>query len=91
MSKCQMNKYKAGGRCVSTTITASKECSSSVSSTSAAMASLLAAREQQDRLFAPSATVSTEVPQKSSIVVRKSQEGSIDKKACIDLILGGDI
>ena len=90
MSKCQMNKYKAGGRCVSTTITASKECSSSVSSTSAAMASLLAAREQQDRLFAPSATVSTEVPQKSSIVVRKSQEGAIDKKACIDVILGGD-
>ena len=88
MSKCQMNKYKAGGRCVSTAATTSKECSGA--STSAAMASLLAAREQQDRLFAPTATMSTEVPQKSSIVIRKSQEGSIDKKACIDVILGGD-
>ena len=88
MSKCQMNKYKAGGRCVSTAPTVAKECSGS--STSTAMASLLAAREQQDRLFAPSATMSTEVPEKSSIVVRKSQESSIDKKACIDVILGGD-
>ena len=88
MSKCQMNKYKAGGRCVSTAATVAKECSGS--STSTAMASLLAAREQQDRLFAPSAPVSTEVPEKSSILVRKSQESSIDKKACIDVILGGD-
>ena len=88
MSKCQMNKYKAGGRCVSTAPTVAKECSGS--STSTAMASLLAAREQQDRLFAPSAPVSTEVPEKSSILVRKSQESSIDKKACIDVILGGD-
>lgn len=88
MSKCQMNKYKAGGRCVSTAPTTSKECSGS--STSVAMASLLAAREQQDRLFAPTTTVSTEVPEKSSIVIRKSQESVLDKKACIDVILGGD-
>jgi hypothetical protein len=54
------------------------------------MASLLAAREQQDRLFAPTTTVSTEVPEKSSIVIRKSQESVLDKKACIDVILGGD-
>jgi len=88
MSKCQMNKYKAGGRCVSTAPMVAKECSGA--STSGTMASLLAAREQQDRLFYPTATVSTELPQKSSIVVQKSQEGAIDKKACIDVILGGD-
>jgi len=86
-----MNKYKAGGRCVSTTVAADKECSGA--STSGALASLLAAREQQDRMFAPTASASAKnySHAQSAIIVKELQETIIDKKACIDVILGGDL
>ena len=50
MSKCQMNKYRPGGRCGGTS--AEKQANPEFN---ASLASLLQQRERQDAMFAPAA------------------------------------
>jgi hypothetical protein len=90
-----MNKYRAGGRCGGTTSTYSES-----STNSAEFSAFLKKREEQDRLFAPSAPSSpaqqaaqTPLPmnpkQETTLVI--SQKPKQDKKNIIDTILNGDM
>ena len=92
MSKCQMNKYRAGGRCGGSAQPGRGGGeASSASVVSGALANLMAAREQQDRVFAPG-------PEAAAVAAAKQQQALItqvspprpEKKECIDIILGGD-
>jgi succinate dehydrogenase/fumarate reductase flavoprotein subunit len=92
MSKCQMNKYRAGGRCGGSVAT--DRCGGEASSAkvvSGALANLMAAREQQDRAFAP-ADAAADAPAKvtSQAIVKQVAPPRPEKKECIDIILGGD-
>jgi hypothetical protein len=95
MSKCQMNKYRAGGRCGGSAQPGRGGGeASSASVVSGALANLMAAREQQDRVFAPAtATATATAPAlvdnqlQTLAIIKKSV---IDKKSCIDIILGDD-
>ena len=98
MSKCQMNKYRAGGRCGGSA--QSGHCGGEASSAkvvSGALANLMAAREQQDRAFAPISApvpappVPAPPPQVTShALVKQVAQPRPEKKECIDIILGGD-
>ena len=83
MSKCQMNKYRAGGRCGGSATDRGSGEASSAKVVSGALANLMAAREQQDRAFA-SAKVT------SQAIVKQVAQPRPEKKECIDIILGGD-
>lgn len=85
MSKCQMNKYKAGGRCGGSAT--DRYEASSAKAVSGALANLMAAREQQDRAFAP-ADPAAKVT--SQAIVKQVAQPRPEKKECIDIILGGD-
>ena len=84
MSKCQMNKYRAGGRCGGSAQPGRESHGSIVSG---ALANLMAAREQQDRAFAP---VAPPVQVTSHALVKQVAQPRPEKKECIDIILGGD-
>lgn len=87
MSKCQMNKYKAGGRCGGGDSRAPSEFSSSDAST--ALSRLLAAREAQDNCVKG---VGCAAPVSSSSLQLVVQQKPVqDKKSCIDIIMAGDI
>lgn len=86
MSKCQMNKYRAGGRCGGSTTDRGGEASSA-KIVSGALANLMAAREQQDRAFA-AADAAAKVT--SQAIVKQVAPPRPEKKECIDIILGGD-
>jgi hypothetical protein len=93
-----MNKYRAGGRCGGTTSTYSES-----STNSAEFSAFLRKREEQDRLFAPSASSASSSPaqqaaqtplpmnpkQETTLVI--SQKPKQDKKNIIDTILNGDM
>jgi len=88
--KCQVNKYKAGGRCGGTTPGGNGSGSgngngSSTSSGIAAMASLQAARDAQDKMWEIKASPLT-------LTTRQSQSPGQSqlKKTEIDFILEGD-
>ena len=85
MSKCQMNKYKAGGRCGGeATAERGGGEASNAKAVSGALANLMAAREMQDRAFAP-------LPAKQeALVVKQVAQPRPEKKECIDIILAGD-
>jgi hypothetical protein len=83
MSKCQMNKYRAGGRCSGS---AQPGSNSNASVISGAMANLMATREQQDRVFAPEAMT---IPAKQQALVKQVAPPRPEKKECIDIILNG--
>ena len=88
MSKCQMNKYRAGGRCGGSVATdRGGGEASSAKVVSGALANLMAAREQQDRAFAPA-----DAPAKvtSQAIVKQVAQPRPEKKECIDIILNGD-
>ena len=79
MSKCQMNKYRAGGRCGGD----SAGFQQKAGVTNASLASLISAREAQDAsLFAAAR------PENTQIVVKP--KGPNDKKTCIDIIMSYD-
>lgn len=80
MSKCQMNKYRAGGRCGGGSAQPSSDSHASV--VSGALANLMAARDMQDRSFAP--------PAKPAKQVTQVAPPRPEKKECIDIILAGD-
>ena len=84
MSKCQINKYKAGGRCGGSGSGTSHTAPSSLQSPLAAM---MAARDAQDRMLSGECVkgVCSEVLPKAIQPVTKT-----DKKSYIDIILGGD-
>jgi len=89
MSKCQMNKYKAGGRCGGeATAERGGGEASSAKVVSGALANLMAAREQQDRAFAPAADAAAKVT--SQAIVKQVAQQRPEKKECIDIILAGD-
>ena len=107
MSKCQMNKYRAGGRCGGSAQPGRGGGeASSASVVSGALANLMAAREQQDRVFAPGpeaeqvpAAAAAAAAAKQQSQQQSQQQQSIikqvapprpEKKECIDIILGGD-
>jgi hypothetical protein len=84
MSKCQMNKYRAGGRCGgSATDRGGGGEASSAKAVSGALANLMATREQQDRAFAPANVT-------SQAIVKQVAQQRPEKKECIDIILNGD-
>lgn len=88
MSKCQMNKYRAGGRCGGSVATdRGGGEASSAKVVSGALANLMAAREQQDRAFA-AADAAAKVT--SQAIVKQVAQPRPEKKECIDIILGGD-
>ena len=89
MSKCQMNKYRAGGRCGGS---AQPGRESHASIVSGALANLMAAREQQDRAFAPVAPPVPAPPTQvtSHALVKQVAQPRPEKKECIDIILDGD-
>jgi hypothetical protein len=88
MSKCQMNKYKAGGRCGGQGSRGqASEFSSSDAST--ALSRLIAAREAQDNCVKGVACVAPVSSSSSQLVVQ--QKPVQDKKSCIDIIMAGDI
>ena len=83
MSKCQMNKYRAGGRCGGGSAQPGRDTETpSVQAMGGALANLMAARDMQDRSFAPPAK-----PAKQEALVAPSRP---EKKECIDIILEGD-
>jgi len=93
MSKCQINKYKAGGRCGGTTASASEGY------TSAEFTAYLTKRQEQDRLFSATATASsassassastaTAAAESKAIVIQKPPQ--FNRKKDIDDILNGD-
>ena len=91
MSKCQINKYKAGGRCGGTSSSASEGY------TSAEFTAYLTKRQEQDRLFSgtassqsvkPSQLATTSAVESKAIVTQMPQQ--IDRKKDIDDILNGD-
>lgn len=86
MSKCQMNKYRAGGRCGGS---AQPGRDSHASVVSGALANLMAAREQQDSVFAP-APEAAAVAAKQQSIIKQVAPPRPEKKECIDIILGGD-
>ena len=87
MSKCRINKYKAssGGF-------GPDRCSNQQNDLQAPFSQLMAARDAQDRRMTDTS------PQVKSQVQAQAQAQAIvstkpptqDKKACIDIILGGD-
>ena len=90
MSKCQMNKYRAGGRCGGS---AQPGRDSHASVVSGALANLMAAREQQDRVFAPApeaAAAAAKQQQQQQALVTQVAPPRPEKKECIDIILGDD-
>jgi hypothetical protein len=85
MSKCQMNKYKAGGRCGGTSASASEGY------TSAEFTAYLTKRQEQDRLFsgtAPASACATTKSESKAIVIQMPPR--VDRKKDIDDILNGD-
>jgi hypothetical protein len=93
MSKCQMNKYRAGGRCGGSVATdRGGGEASSAKVVSGALANLMAAREQQDRAFAPVAPPVPAPPAQvtSHALVKQVAQPRPEKKECIDIILAGD-
>ena len=84
MSKCQINKYKAGGRCGGTSASASEGY------TSAEFTAYLTKRQEQDRLFSATASSATTAiaTESKAIVIQKPPQ--IDRKKDIDDILNGD-
>ena len=89
MSKCQMNKYRAGGRCGGSAQPGRESYGTIVSG---ALANLMAAREQQDRAFAPVAPPVPAPPAQvtSHALVKQVAQPRPEKKECIDIILNGD-
>ena len=94
MSKCQMNKYRAGGRCGGSAQPGRESHGTIVSG---ALANLMAAREQQDRTFAPVAppvpappVPAPPVQVTSHALVKQVAPPRLEKKECIDIILNGD-
>jgi hypothetical protein len=90
MSKCQMNKYRAGGRCGGS---AQPGRDSHASVVSGALANLMAAREQQDSVFAPAPAPAPEAAAaaaKQQSIIKQVAPPRPEKKECIDIILGGD-
>jgi len=84
-----MNKYRAGGRCGGSAQPG--HCGGEASSAkvvSGALANLMAAREQQDRAFAPVPAPPAQVT--SHALVKQVAQPRPEKKECIDIILGGD-
>jgi hypothetical protein len=92
MSKCQMNKYRAGGRCGGSAQPGrGGDEASSAKVVSGALANLMAAREQQDRVFAPALpAAAAAVAAKQQAIVKQVAQPRPEKKECIDIILGGD-
>ena len=100
MSKCQMNKYRAGGRCGGSAQPGRGGGeASSASVVSGALANLMAAREQQDRVFAPApeaapapaaAKQQSQQQQQQQALVTQVAPPRPEKKECIDIILGDD-
>jgi hypothetical protein len=88
MSKCQMNKYKAGGRCGGSAAATGRDAQTpSLQAMGGALANLMAAREQQDRAFA-AADAAAKVT--SQAIVKQVAQPRPEKKECIDIILNGD-
>jgi hypothetical protein len=88
-----MNKYRAGGRCGGSAVTdrSSGGEASSAKVVSGALANLMAAREQQDRAFAPAdAAADAAAKVTSQVIVKQVAQPRPEKKECIDIILGGD-
>jgi hypothetical protein len=80
MSKCQMNKYKTGGRC------GGSQGSSSDGYKPAEYTAYLTKRQEQDRLF-------NGIQQETTIVERKPEskpDPKTNRKNDIDLILSGE-
>jgi len=76
MSKCQMNKYKAGGRCGGSSYSPSEGFKSEE------YTAYLTKRQEQDRLF-------TAQPVVQNAIV-KTKAPTSDRKKDIDMILNGD-
>ena len=87
MSKCQMNKYRAGGRCGGSATDRGSGEASSAKAVSGALANLMAAREQQDRAFAVADAAANVT---SQAIVKQVAQPRPEKKECIDIILAGD-
>ena len=81
MSKCQMNKYAAGGKC------GSMSSSSASPSGTLNIAALMAQREKDDMFFSAKAPSPSPSPlqQEQQLIVKKK-----DNQSDIDIILGGD-
>jgi hypothetical protein len=91
MSKCQMNKYRAGGRCGGSAAATGRYEASSAKVVSGALANLMAARDMQDRAFAPAADAAADATKVTSqAVVKQVAPPRPEKKECIDIILAGD-
>lgn len=89
MSKCNMNKFKPGGRCGGDSAPLQKEDTQGMASS---FASLLAARDAQDRTFATPGlqkVFEESKPQQQAIVLAKKPVQ--DKQKIMDLILQGDM
>ena len=89
MSKCNMNKFKPGGRCGGDSVPVKKEDTQGVSSSYSA---LLAARDAQDRSFATPALkqmFEAAKPEQQAIIIAKKPV--IDKQKIMDMILQGDM
>jgi len=78
MSKCQMNKYRAGGRCGGTSSTPSEGFKSEE------YTAYLHRRQEQDRMF----TAPIKPPCQSTAIVKVN--ATSDRKKDIDMILYGD-
>jgi len=99
MSKCQMKKYAAGGKCgtmSSSSFSAAEAEGASkdgVKEVNAKLSAALAERAKQDALFSsPASAPAKQQPEKQqqAIVVRPTAPITQQKYSDIDLILAGD-
>jgi hypothetical protein len=83
MSKCQKNKYAAGGKCGSMSNSAGGKCGAMSNSAGANgdLSALIASREKQDALLLSNTTIT----EKKAIVPHKTAT-----KSDIDTVLDGD-
>jgi len=92
MSKCQMKKYAAGGKCG--TMSSSFETKDGVKEVNAKLSAALAERAKQDALFSLPASASGKPEQHQpaqAIVALPAEKPSANQKYTdIDLILSGD-
>jgi hypothetical protein len=91
MSKCQINKYKAGGRCGGSGSGGRSDAPSSLQSPLAAM---MAARDAQDRMLSGNC-VKGDCSETPPAPLKANHQLAIrpvaaDKKSYIDIIMDGD-
>ena len=88
MSKCNMNKFKAGGRCGGDSSASGASAKGDTQGVATSFSALMAARDAQDRAFTAPMQKEVTPTQQAIVIVKKP---IADKQKIMDLILQGDM